>query len=206
MLELDANPAPTDDGRPPANRLVASNAVAQAMYTEDQWPQLEQALADAQAGDGNGLLELHDIYFQRRDDGEYDNSLEAFQTISCMDVAERFSVEAEDEMAAEYAKVAPRHVPRTTGDYFCSFYPLPNDPEVPVTGKGAGPIVVVGTTGDPSTPLESTRNMAEALEEGKLVVVVADQHTGYGLNQCINDAVNNYLIDLTVPADDLRCE
>jgi hypothetical protein len=35
--------------------------------------------------------------------------------------------------------------------------------KVDVTGKGAGPIVVVGTTGDPATPLSSTRKMAAAL-------------------------------------------
>ena len=74
-----------------------------------------------------------------------------------------------------------------------------------VRGKGAPPIVVVGTTGDPITPIESTKNMAAALEGGVLVTVEAEQHTGYMVNDCVDAAVDNYLIDLTVPAAGLVC-
>ena len=79
------------------------------------------------------------------------------------------------------------------------------DPRIDITGDGAGPIVVIGTTGDPATPLSSTELMADALDDGRLVVVEADQHTGYGVNQCINELVNDYLIELTAPADDTMC-
>jgi hypothetical protein len=74
-----------------------------------------------------------------------------------------------------------------------------------VTGIGAGPIVVVGTTGDPSTPLESSRKMAAALEDGRLVVVEANQHTGYRVNSCIDDAIHNYLIQLEAPDTETVC-
>ncbi|MFM9137997.1 MAG: alpha/beta hydrolase, partial [Actinomycetota bacterium] len=79
-------------------------------------------------------------------------------------------------------------------------------PRVEITGKGAGPIVVVGTTGDAATPLESTRRMAKKLERGILIVVTANQHTGYGANECVTTAVDQYLIDLVVPANELTCE
>ena len=74
-----------------------------------------------------------------------------------------------------------------------------------VTGAGAGPILVVGTTGDPATPLASSQNMAKDLEKGVLLTVVADQHTGYSVNQCSQDTVDHYLVELTVPAKDKRC-
>ena len=38
--------------------------------------------------------------------------------------------------------------------------------------------------------------MAAALEDGRLVVVTADQHTGYQVNDCVDDVVHDYLIDL----------
>ena len=66
--------------------------------------------------------------------------------------------------------------------------------------------MVVGTTGDPATPLSSTEKMAETLEEGVLLVVVADQHTGYGVNQCSYDTIDGYLVDLIVPENGTRCE
>ena len=46
-------------------------------------------------------------------------------------------------------------------------------PPIAITGAGAGPVLVVGTTGDAATPLASTRAMADALEDGHLVVVGA---------------------------------
>jgi len=78
--------------------------------------------------------------------------------------------------------------------------------KIDVTGKGAGPIIVIGTTGDPATPLASTRKMAAALEKGILLIVEANQHTGYGTNDCINTAVDAYLINLTVPVNETTCK
>ena len=74
-----------------------------------------------------------------------------------------------------------------------------------MTGAGAGPIVVIGTTGAPSTPLQSTARMAETLEDGRLVIVEAEQHTGYGVNRCVVDVVNRYLVDLEPPDDGTEC-
>jgi hypothetical protein len=48
--------------------------------------------------------------------------------------------------------------------------------------------------------------MAQGLEKGILIVVDANQHTGYGANSCVVKAVDDYLIKLTVPAKDLTCE
>ena len=78
--------------------------------------------------------------------------------------------------------------------------------KVNITGKGAGPIVVVGTTGDAATPLDSTRKMALGLEQGILIVVEANQHTGYGANNCVVKAVDDYLIKLIVPANETTCK
>ena len=127
--------------------------------------------------------------------------------IDCMDWAERPTVaEADAEMAALIA-AAPRFVPPgSVADYRCTFFPPALDPRVAITGAGAGPIVVIGTTGDPATPLASTRAMADALEDGRLVVVTANEHTGYGQNQCVIDVVNTYLIDLEPPDAEITCE
>jgi pimeloyl-ACP methyl ester carboxylesterase len=205
MLALDEEPIPSEPGRPDITRGVALQAVAQAMYSQSFWDQLSEALANAQAGDGAGLLALYDSYYQRQSDGTWGNELEAFQTIVCMDDPERLSVEEDDATAPQFIEVAPRFMPHTTGTYFCTFYPPSIDPRTKITGAGAGPIVVIGTTGDPATPLSSTRAMADTLEDGRLVVVDADQHTGYGVNDCVDDVVHRYLVDLEAPADDTEC-
>jgi pimeloyl-ACP methyl ester carboxylesterase len=205
MAELDENPIPSEPNRPDVDRGVALQAVINAMYSDSVWPQLSSALAAAQQGQGAELLALFDDYFQRKPDGTWGNELEAFQSIVCMDQRERPTVEESDAEAPLFNRAAPRIAPDTTGDYFCTFFPESIDPRVEITGAGAGPIVVIGTTGDPATPLESTRSMAETLEDGRLVVVTADQHTGYGVNQCVDDIVHEYLIDLEVPPEESQC-
>ena len=65
MAELDEAPIPSEDGRPDVTRGVALQAVAEAMYSDDFWEQLSEALAAAQGGDGEGLLELWDSYYRR---------------------------------------------------------------------------------------------------------------------------------------------
>ena len=205
MAALDEQPIPSTPGRPDVTRGVALQAVAQAMYSESLWPQLSEALVAAQQGDGEGLLALWDSYYQRQPDGTWGNQLEAFQVISCMDDPERLTVEEDDATAPEFQKIGPRFAPGTTGAYFCTFFPPSDDPRVEITGADAGPIVVIGTTGDAATPLSSTRAMADSLEEGRLVVVTADQHTGYGVNACVDQVVHEYLIDLVDPPAETEC-
>jgi pimeloyl-ACP methyl ester carboxylesterase len=206
MLALDEEPIPSVPGRPDVTRGMALDAVTQAMYGEYYWDELSEALAAAQDGDGEGLLTLYDSFYQRRQDGTWGNELEAFTTITCMDDAERRSVEEDDALVPEYLEVAPRFKPNTTGGYQCTFWPRSIDPRMEITGAGVGPpIVVVGTTGDPATPLSSSRAMADTLEDGRLVVVDADQHTGYKVNDCIDDIIHGYLIDLEVPDDETEC-
>ena len=205
MAQLDASPLPSANGRAAVNRDVATTAVVQSMYSDRYWPALEQALEDAQGGDGAGLLALNDAYYRRESDGSYGNLIESFQAISCLDQATRPTVEQSDLDAEQLIGVAPRLFPYTTGSYTCTFFPPAPDPRIEITGAGAGPIVVIGTTGDPSTPLESSRAMADALEDGRFVIVEANQHTGYGVNACVNDLVEEYLVNLVAPADETTC-
>jgi hypothetical protein len=67
------------------------------------------------------------------------------------------------------------------------------------------PIVVCGVTGDPATPLAGTRRMADTLEDGRLVVIEANQHTCYGVDNCADALIDDYLVDLAVPPEESEC-
>jgi pimeloyl-ACP methyl ester carboxylesterase len=208
MARLDEDPIPGESDRPDVNLGVALLGTIEAMYRRNEryWPAFEESLAAARDGDGSGLQAFADTYLQRRPDGTFGNELEAFQAIRCADTSERLTVAEADAIVPAYTEVAPRLAPAgSVGAYSCTFFPDAIDPRIEITGAGAGPIVVVGTTGDPATPLLSTRAMAEALEDGRLVVVEADQHTGYNVNTCINEVVNDYLVDLVPPTDGTEC-
>jgi pimeloyl-ACP methyl ester carboxylesterase len=205
MLKIDEKPLPTEPGRPLLTRGVALGGVGEALYTDALWPTLEEVLAAAQQGDGSGLLALYDSYFMRQPDGTWTDELEAFQVIHCMDTDERPTVEETDATAPQFNEVAPRWSPGTAGGYFCTYCPESTDRRAVITGAGAGPIVVCGTTGDAATPLESTRNMAEALEDGRLIIVQADQHTCYGVDPCADELIDDYLVNLNAPPEVTEC-
>jgi hypothetical protein len=175
------------------------------MYSQSSWSTLAASLDDAQQGDGSGLLDLYDTYYQRLPDGTFGNELEAFYAISCLDDPGPKTVAEVDALRPEFLKIAPRLGDSFAAGYVCAFWPTYDTISVPITGKGAGPIVVVGTTGDSATPIESTRAMADGLENGQLVTVTAERHTGYGVNNCVISAVDTYLIELEVPKTDLVC-
>jgi len=206
VLDIDAKPLEVSKDRTLVTQGVLFTAVAQAMYSDYYWPQLSEALSAAQGGDGKGILQLYDDYYQRKDDGTYGNELEAFLAISCLDDPGASSVEDVDSHIEDFIAAAPRLGGNFAYGYSCALWPVKQAAKVSITGKGAGPIVVVGTTGDAATPLESTRKMAQGLEKGILIVVDANQHTGYGANSCVVKAIDDYLIKLTVPAKDLTCK
>jgi len=206
VLDIDAKPLEVSKDRTPVTQGVLFTAVAQAMYSDYYWPQLSEALSAAQGGDGKGILQLYDDYYQRKDDGTYGNELEAFLAISCLDDPGASSVEDVDSHIEDFIAAAPRLGGNFAYGYSCALWSVKQAAKVNITGKGAGPIVVVGTTGDAATPLSSTRKMAQGLEQGILIVVDANQHTGYGANSCVVKAVDDYLINLTVPANETTCK
>jgi hypothetical protein len=181
------------------NQGVLDTAIAGSLYDRSGWGPLETALADLQAGDGTGILDLYDQY-NGYDRGTWDNGQEAYYAIGCLD--DPGSTGADDVFAheADFAAAAPRLGRSWLAELvYCSQWPVSTTDHVAITGVGAGPILVVGTTGDPATPFAGTEAMATTLEDGHLVVVHADQHTGYGVNDCVDGAVETYLVRPTLP-------
>jgi len=206
LADIDANAYPTDQGRPPLNSGIAYSGVIDALYSQSLWLELDDALNQARQGNGSGLLALYDDYYQRRGDGSYGNELEAFLAISCLDDRGPATVADVDSYNAQIEAVAPRIAPGFEHGYSCVYWPVPSVAPLLVTGKGAGTIVVIGTTNDPATPYTSSLNMAKTLEGGRFIKVVGNGHTGYSKSPCAQDLVDKYLIDLQAPPPDATCD
>ena len=205
MTSIDKKPLTVSNDRTPVNLSVALTAVTDAMYSSSIWDSLSDALKNAQKGNGSGLLEMYDDYYQRSFDGTWGNELEAFNAILCLDDPGPKTIKDIESWTPKFKAVAPRLWHSFAGGYGCVFWSAKPDPRIRITGIGAGPIVVVGTTGDAATPLASSRKMASELEDGRLIIVEANRHTGYGENDCVVSAVDNYLITTEVDFAEKAC-
>lgn len=207
LAAVDRDPLPNSDGRMlGADSLMT--AIVAALYSEDSWEYLSLALQGALEGDAETAFLLADFYYNREGGAYLDNSTEAFRAYNCMDYPADATDAEIDASEALLAEKAPTVAPYWAGPDPCEAWPFPAaGVREPIAAEGAAPIVVVGTTNDPATPYEWSVSLAEQLSSGVLVTRVGEGHTGYNKgNACVDEAVEAYLLEGTVPEDGLRCE
>ena len=185
---------------------VVMTAIQAALYDTKSWPQLAQALLAAQQGDSAGLFSLADTYSGRLEDGTYSNLVDANLAVNCADSEETFSEDEIRELVAEWSAKYPLFgAGSATSLYTCSVWEAERTPVPERDAEGSAPILVVGNSGDPVTPLPGAVDLAEQLESGVLLTWQGQGHTAYPKTDCVTAAVNAYLIDLVVPLDGLTC-
>ncbi|MBT2483216.1 MULTISPECIES: alpha/beta hydrolase [unclassified Microbacterium] len=207
LASVDRTPLANGDGRMLGADSLMTGIIA-ALYSEDSWSYLTQALDEALQGDPTTAFVLADFYNGREGDTYIDNSSEAFRAYNCMDYPVEEDPDAEAATEAKIAEGAPTIAPYWSGPDPCEVWPYPpTGTRGEIAAEGAGPIVVVGTTNDPATPYEWSESLAGQLEEGVLITRVGEGHTGYNKgNACVDEAVEAFLLEDVVPEDGLRCE
>ena len=65
---------------------------------------------------------------------------------------------------------------------------------------------MIGTSNDPATPYANAVSLSKQLSSGVLISYEGEGHTIYAQGvTCVDDAVDAYFIDGTVPAADPMC-
>ena len=210
LKQVDAKPLPvTNQGD--VKKLTegwASMGIAEAMYSKQEWPVLTQALEQAFAGDGNGLMVLADAYAERTAEGTYTgNIMQVINAVSCLDRPAPSKLTAYEKDDTKFSKVAPTWGPMLAwGSLVCGVWPIkPTNTPHKISAAGSGPILVVGTTRDPATPYEWSVRLAKELKNGHLLTYDGDGHTAYGQSACVDDTVDAYLLKGTVPPKGKAC-
>jgi len=208
--QADAEPIPTgakgDDREATSGDVLT--AVVAALYDEEAWPQLSQALAAARKGDAAGVFTLADSYTQRMEDGSYSNLFDANYAINCADTAEEDQAPEEEirALVAEWSEEYPLFgAGSATALYNCNVWDAQRTPLPERDAEGSPPILVIGTEGDPATPLAGAVDMAEDLDSGVLLTWQGEGHTAYPKTKCVTQAVDAYLLEEQAPKDDLTC-
>lgn len=205
---LDASPLSSDDGRKLGSSAMFT-AIILPLYNKDSWQYLRQLFSLVMQGNATYAFQLADSYNGRNADGTYrDNQTEAFISINCLDAHGDGNVATMREEAAELKKLAPVLGPQMSwGGTGCPNWPVPAKRDrVPIVAPGSADILVIGTTNDPATPYKWAVTVADTLENGHLVSYEGEGHTAYNKsNACVNDTVDDFFINGTVPESDPMC-
>ncbi|MER7724004.1 alpha/beta hydrolase [Streptomyces sp. NPDC096323] len=209
LKRIDAEPLPTGTGRK-LNESLAITGIVLPLYSKDNWPTLTQALDEAESGNGSTLLQLADSYNGRDENGHYDTQSHSQRAISCADSKARPTAAQARALLPEFTELSPVFGPFLAWDTagWCSDWPVAGEHDTPeASAPGAGPVLVVGTTGDPATPYEGARKMADELGKGVGVLLTnkGEGHGAYGGSGCVTSTVNAYFLDGKVPADGKTC-
>ncbi|MGK5733721.1 alpha/beta hydrolase [Streptomyces sp. URMC 124] len=209
LRRLGEKPIPGAGGRE-LTRSLATSGIAQSLYSKDFWDYLTEGVEDAENGDGRLLLSLGDAMNGRGQDGRYSTLQSSLNAITCADFAQRYTAAEIEQRVPAFRKASP-----VFGDFMawsltqCTGWPVKGAWQTPdVSAKGSAPILVVGNTGDPATPYEGAKRMAQELGRGVAAVLTfrGEGHGAYDSgNACVKGAVDAYLLNGTVPETDKIC-
>ncbi|MGW3138365.1 alpha/beta hydrolase [Streptomyces sp. NPDC001139] len=210
VKRLDAHPLPTSSGRK-LTQTLALTGIVLPLYSKSGWPTLTSALDSAERGDGTELLTLADGYNERDSSGHYGTTTHSQRVISCLDDKQRPTAAQTKKLLPTFEKISPVFGAFLGWDTagWCHDWPVAGQYDTPeVSAPGAAPVLVVGNTGDPATPYEGARKMADELGKGVGVELTwkGEGHGAYGNgSDCVDSTVNAYLLDGRVPRDGKVC-
>ncbi len=201
---LDVAPVPSRSGSPLTQQAGVTGILA-GLYDEGAWDSVLQGVAQALDGDGYTLATLSRGFLTS--DATF---LASFLSITCADSPRSPRPPALASWADRQAKsVRVPEVARYLAWSVlpCSVWPTHSDiAPGPVRAIGAPPILVVGTTHDPATPLEGARALARQLPGAMLLTYDGDGHTALGRGStCIDRAVGRFLARGTLPEPGTQC-
>lgn len=227
LAELDAKPIPADEQGGLLRQSDAHEAIAGSLVMgEAARSRLLQALATAVTGDGAPLLRIaNDIRYAYEASGL---TMGAFTAIDCADTGDYWNSLTGADVAALTTRIqeaaprlgpwlwSPPQDPALPALGLCAMQPSAAGHDIgPIDAAGAGPVLVLTTTGDPTTPASGAVRSTSDLEDAVVLALDADHHLAYHVAlsrpdlpgyACLLEAVDTYLIDLERPRYDHDCE
>ncbi len=170
-------------------QMVLAGAIS-ALYDEDSWTELDEALTAAADGDGSKMIALYKgFYYQDEGFEDYRNTFEASIATACVDDTQNIAV-------ADLSMIAPRLHEFFAPDELCSRWPVRSDESYFFRSGNKAPAVIIGATGDAASPFVGVQAAASVAGDVRLISVDARRHTSYLGVECVTKLVDDYLIGL----------
>ena len=203
IASADKTPLKTSDPNVTVDGGTITVVVRRLLYASEYWNALTYALDQAiTQQDGSSFQTLY---------GPTTTGVSAptFYAVNCLDNPVQGDMTSWEKEYQQILQSSPTFgVSLSNQDARCQAWGHNGTRKpAPIHAKGAAPILVVGTTGDPATPYAWSKALAEQLDSGQLLTWEGDGHTAYGRSgACVRRAIDGYLIGGTMPNPGATCK
>jgi pimeloyl-ACP methyl ester carboxylesterase len=180
------------------------HAVLIGLADRKTWPTLASALAAAKAGDATGITNilLPTVFGSDVQAASFDGTL----VTTCNDMRSRLSPGQVETAGKDWQQKYPLFGPIAAQRLaYCAPWTIPDHPLPTPTGRGAPPILVLGTASDAITPIDGTQRAAQQLDSGVLLTWQGGGHGALGFSPCATQAATNFMTDAAVPRNGTVC-
>jgi pimeloyl-ACP methyl ester carboxylesterase len=183
---------------------AAMHATMIGLSDRRTWPALATALAKANGGDGSGLLTILTPAVLGSE--VQAPALDGALVTSCNDMKTRLSPDQVKTAAEDWQDRFPLFGPVAAQRLaFCGPWTVPDHPLPTPTGRGAPPILVIGTASDSVTPIDGSQRAAQQLDSGVFLSWQGAGHGALGFSACATTAATGFLTDGAVPRNGTVC-
>ena len=207
FTSANQSPVPSSDPNRPVTGEEMKRIVGFMLYfPESSWSAVSEALGQ--------VINQHDASTFRAMADEIAAQPQvntgAMMGTNCLDYRVEGNMATWTAQSKELERIAPRFATVSeAGDLSCQAWGhTGTQPSKALHAKGAAPILVIGTTGDPATPYEWAEALADQLDSGQLLTWEGNGHAAYtnsGHGPCVTQAVDTYLLTGTMPKKGLTC-
>ena len=204
ITSANQSPLTTTDPNVTVDGSTVRVVVNRLLYSSEYWSLLTYALDQAITQQDGSYIQV--LQGQVAADGG--SGAPTFYAVSCLDIPVQGDMASWEKQYQQNLQNSPTFgASLSNQDARCQAWGHNGTREpAPIHAKGAAPILVVGTTGDPATPYAWSQAMAEQLESGRLLTWEGNGHTAYGRSgTCIHSAVDGYLLNGTMPEPGTTC-
>jgi len=187
-----------------------------AMYDSFSWPDLANLLVFIEAQSNPTTLRAalealwkSEGYIAKRGFPRYPNAIEGFPAVACSDsdnpasyAAWSIAGAASDEQFGYFGRIW------TWASSICADWPAVDADRYigPFDRNTTHPVLVVGNLFDPATRYQGAVTAHGLLSNSSLLTVHGWGHTSLFLSGCADQAIANYLLEVTTPAQGTVCE
>jgi len=198
ITTLDGQPYVGADGRTLSGARMLALVQSSLYFPESGWPALRDTLREAVTNQWPAVLDA--AYSPKLMVNPADSE---YLSVVCIDFATTRDPEKPERLAPVWAMESPlTGASRAWSLEPCETWPVPPVREPgPVDPKGAGPVLILNTTGDPATPLAWAQSLHGQIKNSTLVVAPAQGHIASSENVCAQDTLVAFLMKGALPPD-----